>query len=39
LAPYSDAVSFMHFPPPYFHIWMLAYLAKSEVEAHREPSA
>lgn len=28
LAPYSDTVSFMHFPPPYFHIWMLAYLVK-----------
>jgi len=26
LAPYSATVSFMHFPPPYFHIWMLAYL-------------
>jgi 2-polyprenyl-3-methyl-5-hydroxy-6-metoxy-1,4-benzoquinol methylase len=24
LAQYSDTVSFMHFPPPYFHIWMLA---------------
>jgi 2-polyprenyl-3-methyl-5-hydroxy-6-metoxy-1,4-benzoquinol methylase len=28
LAPYSDTVSFVHFPPPYFHIWMLAYLNK-----------
>jgi hypothetical protein len=28
LAPYSDTVSFMHFPPPYFHVWMLAYLTK-----------
>ncbi len=29
LAPYSDTVSFMHFPPPYFHIWMLAYLTRN----------
>jgi 2-polyprenyl-3-methyl-5-hydroxy-6-metoxy-1,4-benzoquinol methylase len=28
LAPYSDTVSFVHFPPPYFHIWMMAYLTK-----------
>jgi SAM-dependent methyltransferase len=28
LAPYGDTVSFVHFPPPYFHIWMLAYLTK-----------
>ncbi len=28
LAPYSDTISFMHFPPPYFHAWMLAYLTK-----------
>jgi len=38
MAPYSDTVSFMHFPPPYFHIWMLAYLTKAEPGAHREPS-
>lgn len=30
LAPYSSSVSFMHFPPPYFHIWMLAHLVKAE---------
>ena len=30
LAPYSDTVSFVHFPPPYFHIWMMAYLTKLE---------
>jgi 2-polyprenyl-3-methyl-5-hydroxy-6-metoxy-1,4-benzoquinol methylase len=30
LAPYSDTVSFMHFPPPYFHVWMLAYLTKTQ---------
>jgi 2-polyprenyl-3-methyl-5-hydroxy-6-metoxy-1,4-benzoquinol methylase len=24
LAPYSDTVSFTHFPPPWFHGWMLA---------------
>jgi 2-polyprenyl-3-methyl-5-hydroxy-6-metoxy-1,4-benzoquinol methylase len=29
LAPYSDTVSFTHFPPPYFHVWMLAYLSKA----------
>jgi len=28
LAPYSDTISFVQFPPPYFHIWMLAYLTK-----------
>ena len=32
LAPYSDTISFMHFPPPYFRVWMLAYLTKSETE-------
>ena len=29
LAPFSDTISFMHFPPPYFHPWMLAYLTKN----------
>jgi len=29
LAPHSDTVSFVHFPPPYFHVWMMAYLTKS----------
>ena len=28
LAAYADTVSFQHFPPPYFHPWMLAYLTK-----------
>jgi 2-polyprenyl-3-methyl-5-hydroxy-6-metoxy-1,4-benzoquinol methylase len=28
LAPYAETVSFTHFPPPYFHPWMLAYLTK-----------
>jgi 2-polyprenyl-3-methyl-5-hydroxy-6-metoxy-1,4-benzoquinol methylase len=32
LARYSQTVSFMHFPPPYFHIWMLAYLTKAQPE-------
>ena len=32
LAPYSDTISFSHFPPPYFHIWMLAYLTKKQPE-------
>jgi 2-polyprenyl-3-methyl-5-hydroxy-6-metoxy-1,4-benzoquinol methylase len=31
LAPYSDTISFSHFPPPYFHVWMLAYLTKSAI--------
>lgn len=29
LAPYSDTVSFMHFPPGYYQPWMLAYLTKN----------
>ena len=29
LAPYSSSVTFVHFPPPYFHIWMMAHLNKS----------
>ncbi len=29
LAPYSDTISFVQFPPPYFHLWMMAYLTKS----------
>jgi len=28
LAGYSETVSFTHFPPPYFHIWMMAYVDK-----------
>jgi 2-polyprenyl-3-methyl-5-hydroxy-6-metoxy-1,4-benzoquinol methylase len=32
LAPYNDTVSFTHFPPPYFHVWMLAYLTKAAPE-------
>lgn len=38
LAPYSDTISFMHFPPPYFHIWMLVYLTKSEPKAAPRPA-
>ena len=30
LANYSQQVTFMHFPPPYFHIWMMAYLTKGK---------
>jgi len=30
LAPYGNEVSFRHFLPPYFHIWMLAHLVKTE---------
>ena len=36
LAPYSDTVSFMHFPPPYFHVWMLAYLTTPNGGIQRE---
>ncbi len=36
LAPYSDTVSFMHFPPGYYHPWMLAYLTKTESDAQVE---
>ena len=36
LAPYSDTVSFMHFPPPYYHKWMLAYLTKTQVAIRAE---
>ncbi len=28
LAAYSATVSFTHFPPPYFHLWMMASLTK-----------
>lgn len=30
LAPYSDTISFTHFPPPWFHVWMLATLIKKD---------
>jgi 2-polyprenyl-3-methyl-5-hydroxy-6-metoxy-1,4-benzoquinol methylase len=29
LAPYSNTVSFTQFPPPYFHVWMMASLTKN----------
>jgi len=32
LALYSDTVSFVHFPPPYFHVWMMAYLTKTSAD-------
>jgi 2-polyprenyl-3-methyl-5-hydroxy-6-metoxy-1,4-benzoquinol methylase len=35
LAPYGETVSFTHFPPPWFHVWMLAHLTKQGVD--REP--
>ena len=28
LAPYGDAITFVHFPPPWFDAWMLAHLVK-----------
>lgn len=30
LAPYGDTISFRHFPPPYFHVWMLVYLTNTQ---------
>jgi 2-polyprenyl-3-methyl-5-hydroxy-6-metoxy-1,4-benzoquinol methylase len=36
LARYSDTVSFMHFPPPWFHVWMLAYLTKRPSQGQTE---
>ena len=29
LARYGETVSFRHFPPPYFHIWMMAWVTKA----------
>jgi len=29
LAPFGNTVSFVHFPPPYFDLWVLAYLTKT----------
>jgi len=39
LAPYSSAVTFLHFPPPYFHVWMMAHLTKAppELGAQKHP--
>jgi len=37
LAPYGQTISLMHFPPPYFHIWMLAYLNKAGSESAEQP--
>src|SRR5262249_32956621 len=36
LAPYSDTISFVHFPPPYFHIWTLAYLTRTQPHQAKE---
>ena len=33
LAAYSREVTFVHFPPPYFHIWMMAYVTKADAPA------
>ena len=30
LAPYTQTVTFRHFEPPYFHLWMMAYLTKGK---------
>jgi 2-polyprenyl-3-methyl-5-hydroxy-6-metoxy-1,4-benzoquinol methylase len=38
LESYSTTVSFMHFPPPYFHPWILAYLNKDGNAAPRDKS-
>jgi 2-polyprenyl-3-methyl-5-hydroxy-6-metoxy-1,4-benzoquinol methylase len=32
LAPYGRAITFVHFPPPYFHVWMMAHLIKTGPE-------
>ena len=39
LAPYSDTISFVHFPPPYFHVWIMAYLTKRPTEPKAEGGA
>lgn len=39
LEPYSDTISFVHFPPPYFHVWMMAYLTKRTGERQVEASS
>jgi 2-polyprenyl-3-methyl-5-hydroxy-6-metoxy-1,4-benzoquinol methylase len=39
LAPYSDTVSFVHFPPPCFHAWMLAYLVKTRTDSGNESAS
>jgi 2-polyprenyl-3-methyl-5-hydroxy-6-metoxy-1,4-benzoquinol methylase len=36
LAPYSGTISFMHFPPPWFHVWMLAYVIKDPLQSPEE---
>jgi 2-polyprenyl-6-hydroxyphenyl methylase/3-demethylubiquinone-9 3-methyltransferase len=32
LAPYSPTVSFTHFSPPWFHVWMMVHLTKTETK-------
>jgi 2-polyprenyl-3-methyl-5-hydroxy-6-metoxy-1,4-benzoquinol methylase len=39
LEPYNDTVSFTHFPPPYYHIWMLAYLTRPLLEPTTESTS
>ena len=39
LAEYGETVSFRHFPPPYFHVWMMAWVTKAaESEWPRRPA-
>jgi 2-polyprenyl-3-methyl-5-hydroxy-6-metoxy-1,4-benzoquinol methylase len=38
LSPYSETVSFVHFPPPWFHVWMLAYLTKGPTNSQTQDS-
>lgn len=38
LANYAREVTFVHFPPPWFHIWMMAYLTKSPMASHPTPA-
>jgi 2-polyprenyl-3-methyl-5-hydroxy-6-metoxy-1,4-benzoquinol methylase len=36
LSPYSRAITFVHFPPPYFHVWMMAHLIKTASETQED---
>ena len=36
LSKYSPTVSFTHFPPPWFHVWMMAHLTKDIQPEHEE---
>jgi 2-polyprenyl-3-methyl-5-hydroxy-6-metoxy-1,4-benzoquinol methylase len=38
LASYAREVTFVHFPPPWFHIWMMAYMTKAKSPTDSIPS-